>query len=263
MLASDQTVRLRPIAGIDAETVRVRPADLPSKPAQPAKSAQPAKPAQPLPPVISGMDARTVRHRIVDVAVKPLPSVIADRIPRTVSDRPSKWLVARVLLVLLLASMPILAIPVEVFGLVSQSTTSIVLIVLLAVLATFIVYAPHRIDMIVGRGLIAGMVAVHRLRRCPAVRRARPGADGRFHSRDGVVRHRRTGHRGQRGRRLRLALHRRRWRTWRRVLRRRVRAGHRPVVEHQSGARRGGLRRLPHLDRADRDGRDALRTARR
>ncbi len=102
MLATDQTVRMRPVAGIDAETVRVRPATgLPVE-------AGPPKPAKPLPPVISGMDAKTVRHRIVDVAVKPLPSVIADRIPRTVSDRPSKWLAARVLLVLLLASMPIL-----------------------------------------------------------------------------------------------------------------------------------------------------------
>ena len=155
MLATDHTVRMRPVAGIDAETVRVRPVDLPSEPVQP----KPAKPAKPLPPAISGMDAKTVRHRIVDVAVKPLPSVIADRIPRTVSNRPSKWLVARVMLVLLLASMPILGISVDVFGLVSQSTTSIVVIALCAVLGAIITFAPHRIDMIVGRGLIAGMVA--------------------------------------------------------------------------------------------------------
>ncbi len=153
MRATDHTVRMRPFAGIDAETVRVRPVDLPSKPVQPRK------PAKPLPPVISGMDAKTVRHRIVDMAVKPLPSAIADRIPRTVAHRPSKWLVARVLLVLLLASMPILGISVDVFGLVSQSTTSIVVIVLCAVLGAIITFAPHRIDMIVGRGLIAGMVA--------------------------------------------------------------------------------------------------------
>ena len=153
MRATDHTVRMRPFAGIDAETVRVRPVDLPSKPVQSRK------PAKPLPPVISGMDAKTVRHRIVDMAVKPLPSAIADRIPRTVAHRPSKWLVARVLLVLLLASMPILGISVDVFGLVSQSTTSIVVIVLCAVLGAIITFAPHRIDMIVGRGLIAGMVA--------------------------------------------------------------------------------------------------------
>jgi hypothetical protein len=127
MFATDQTVRMRPVAGIDAETVR--------------------------------MDAKTVRQRVVDVAVKPLPSAIADRIPRAVSHRPSKWLVARVMLVLLLASLPILGISVDVFGLVSQSTTSIVVIVLCAVLGAIITFAPHRIDMIVGRGLIAGMVA--------------------------------------------------------------------------------------------------------
>jgi hypothetical protein len=153
MLATDQTVRMLTVAGVNAETVRVRPADLPSKPARSVK------PVTPLPPVISGMDAKTVRHRIVDVAVKPLPSVIADRIPRTVSDRPSNWLAARVVLVLMLASMPILGISVDVFGLVPQSTTSIVVIALCAVLGAIITFAPHRIDMIVGRGLIAGMVA--------------------------------------------------------------------------------------------------------
>ena len=160
MLATDQTVRMRPVevpgkpqpnsAGNEAKTVRVHPAGVPAAPARPVKR---------VPPAISAFDAKTVRHRVVDLAVKPLPSAIADRIPRTVNNRPSKWAIARVLLVLLLASMPILAIPVEVFGLVPQSTTSIAVIVLIAVLATLMVFAPHRIDMIVGRGLIAGMVA--------------------------------------------------------------------------------------------------------
>jgi hypothetical protein len=159
MPATDQTVRMRTLAGIDAETVRVRPVDLRSDPVQPSQPSQPAKPVKPLPHVVSGMDAKTVRRRVVDIAVKPLPSAIADRIPRTVGQRPTKWLVARVMLILVLAAMPILAIPVEVFGLVSQSTTSVVVVVLLAVLATLMVFAPHRIDMIVGRGLIAGMVA--------------------------------------------------------------------------------------------------------
>ena len=62
-------------------------------------------------------------------------------------------------LVILLASMPILGISVDVSGLVSQGTTSIVVIVLTAVLGTLVVFAPHRTDMIVGRGLMAGMVA--------------------------------------------------------------------------------------------------------
>ena len=163
MFATDQTVRMRtvdlpveprPHSVIDAETVRVRPVDVPVHPAAPAR------PAKPVPQAVSGFDnSKTVRHRIVDIAVKPLPGAIADRIPRTVSNRPTKWEIARLLLVLVLASMPILAISVEVFGLVSQSTVAMVTITLVAVLATLIAFAPHRIDMIVGRGLIAGMVA--------------------------------------------------------------------------------------------------------
>ena len=160
MLATDQTVRMRsldlPVKPVpanvgDDKTVRVRAN---------APAVKPVKPAKPLPPALSGFDnSKTVRERVVDLAVKPLPSAIADRIPRSVNNRPSKWAIARVMLVLLLASMPILGISVDVFGLVSQSTTSIVVIVLSAVLATLITFAPHRIDMIVGRGLIAGMVA--------------------------------------------------------------------------------------------------------
>lgn len=155
MLATDQTVRMRsvdlpvePVDIGDGKTVRVR------------AKAPAVKPAKPLPQAFSGFDnSKTVRERVVDLAVKPLPSVIADRIPRSVNNRPNKWAIARVMLVLLLASMPILGISVDVFGLVSQSTTSIVVIVLSAVLAALITFAPHRIDMIVGRGLIAGMVA--------------------------------------------------------------------------------------------------------
>ena len=152
MLATDQTVRMRPV-GNDAKTVRVRPIDTA------LNSTRAVKTVKTVPPAISAFDAKTVRHRIVDVAVKPLPSVIADRIPRSVAHRPSKWLAVRVMLVLLLASMPILGISVDVIGLASQSTTSVVVIALAAVLGAIITFAPHRIDMIVGRGLIAGMVA--------------------------------------------------------------------------------------------------------
>lgn len=72
---------------------------------------------------------------------------------------PGGWDKARLLLVLLLAAMPIMGISVDVFDLVPQNVTSVVLIVLCAVLGSIITFAPHRIDMIVGRGLIAGMVA--------------------------------------------------------------------------------------------------------
>jgi hypothetical protein len=157
MQATDQTVRMGSVdlavsplpndVGIDAKTVRVRPVHAP------------VKPPPPVPPAISAFDSKTVRQRVVDLAVKPLPGAIADRIPRTVQTKPSNWVVARILLILLLSSMPILGISVDVFGLVSQSTTSIAVIVMTALLATIMTFTPHRIDMIVVRGLIAGMVA--------------------------------------------------------------------------------------------------------
>src|SRR5215212_7369799 len=159
-MITDHTVRMRTIGApsmaqpnsvMDAKTTRVRPVDAPVQPDrspqpvkpthstqptysdQPAEPVQPARTAKPLPQAISAFDdSRTVRHRVVDAMAKPLPSAIGDRIPRTVATRPGKWVVARVLLVLLIAAMPILAIPVEVFGLVSQGTTSIVLIALIA-----------------------------------------------------------------------------------------------------------------------------------
>lgn len=132
--AQEETVRLRPInlatkalpkaiSGFDGKTVRLRPVDLP----------------------VVGKVANTVRQRYADLS--------------KIQRKPSKWEIARIGLVMLLASMPILAISVEVFGLASQSTITMVTIALVAVLATLVTFAPHRIDMIVGRGLIAGMVA--------------------------------------------------------------------------------------------------------
>lgn len=44
----------------------------------------------------------------------------------TIKSRPTKWDIARVMLVLVLASMPVLGISVDVLGLVPQSTTSVV-----------------------------------------------------------------------------------------------------------------------------------------
>ncbi|GAT12826.1 uncharacterized protein RMCN_5959 [Mycolicibacterium novocastrense] len=128
------TTRLRPAvsatallpkatSAFDGKTVRLRPIDLP----------------------VVGKVANTVRQRYLDLS--------------TVKKPPTKWDVARLFLVLLLASMPILGISVDVFGLVPQNVTSVVVIALGAVLGALIAFAPHRIDMIVGRGLIAGMVA--------------------------------------------------------------------------------------------------------
>jgi hypothetical protein len=132
--APEETVRMRlvdlhlkaepkAVSGLDGQTVRMRALDLP----------------------VVGKVANTVRQRYVDL--------------KKIQARPTKWDFARIGLVLLLASMPILAISVEVFGLAPQSTITMVTIALVAVLATLITFAPHRIDMIVGRGLIAGMVA--------------------------------------------------------------------------------------------------------
>ena len=108
---------------------------------------------------ISDLDGRTVRlpHVFVDVA-KTVRQRYADL--KTVQRKPpSRWEVARIALVLLLASMPILGISVDVIGAIPQSTTSVAVIVLTAVFGALVAFAPHRTDMIVGRGLIAGMVA--------------------------------------------------------------------------------------------------------
>jgi hypothetical protein len=135
MFATDQTVRLRPgdlpvkplpapVIGNETKTTRLRPVDLP----------------------VIGTVANTVRQRYADLSAVD-------------AGRPTKWDIARMALVLVLASIPILGISADVSGILSQATTSIVVIVLLAVYGTLVVFAPHRTDVIVGRGLIAGMVA--------------------------------------------------------------------------------------------------------
>ncbi|KUI20292.1 hypothetical protein AU193_17340 [Mycobacterium sp. GA-1285] len=155
--AHDETVRLRPgdlpvrprpqITRADAVTTRLRAVRPATKPPSKATGAFDGKTVQPRAidlPVV-GKVANTVRQRYLDLS--------------TVKKPPTRWDVARLLLVMLLASMPILGISVDVFGLVPQNVTSVVLIALCAVLGALIAFAPHRIDMIVGRGLIAGMVA--------------------------------------------------------------------------------------------------------
>jgi hypothetical protein len=84
--------------------------------------------------------------------------------PRTdnpaASHRSNKWIVARIVLALLLSSMPLLAISAHVFGLVSERTTAEAVVLPLAIaLATIVTVSPHRIDGVFGRGLTAGMVA--------------------------------------------------------------------------------------------------------
>jgi len=156
--AQEQTVRLRPgdlpvrplpttTTSDESKTVRMRPVDLLTKRLPKAASAFDGKTVRmPIDMPVLGKVANTVRQRYLDLS-------------KLEAKPPTKWELARIALVLLLASMPILAIPADVSGLIPQSTSSVVVIVLLAVLGTLIVFAPHRIDMIVGRGLIAGMVA--------------------------------------------------------------------------------------------------------
>jgi hypothetical protein len=149
------------------ETVRLRPGDLPIKLLPPTPEAPNA--AEPMTTrlktlVLSDSDGKTVRLRpLVEVpVVAKLTNTIRQRyidLGKAEAKPPNKWEYARIGLVLLLASMPILAISGEVFGLVSQATLTMLTITLVAVLATLIAFVPHRIDMIVGRGLIAGMVA--------------------------------------------------------------------------------------------------------
>ena len=154
------------------QTVRLRPGDLPTalipRVKTPPKAAVAGEPMtvrlKALPKAISNFDSNTVRLRpLVDIpVVGKVTNTIRQRyldLSKAEVKPPSKWEYARIALVLLLASMPILAISAEVFGLVAQSTVTLATITLVAVLATLIAFAPHRIDMIVGRGLIAGMVA--------------------------------------------------------------------------------------------------------
>lgn len=104
----------------------------------------------------------TVRLRLGDLpVVAKVTNTVRQRYVNlsAIKKAPTKWDIARLSLVMLLASMPILGISVDVFGLVPQNVTSIIVIALCAVLGALIAFAPHRMDIFVGRGLIAGMVA--------------------------------------------------------------------------------------------------------
>lgn len=147
MRSADLRVKPLPAPGSEAKTTRLRAADITVKA---------------LPKAISGFDGMTERLRpanlpVIGTVTKSVRQRYVDL--NKVQGPPSKWDIARLGLVLVLASLPILGISVDVAGLMSQSTTSVVVIVLTAVLGTLVVFAPHRTDMIVGRGLIAGMVA--------------------------------------------------------------------------------------------------------
>jgi hypothetical protein len=68
--------------------------------------------------------------------------------------------VVRILLFLLVAALPLLAISAHVFGLIAQRTSATFVILPLATAVVVLAaVAPHPTDRIVGRGLVTGMVA--------------------------------------------------------------------------------------------------------
>ncbi|MBJ8345729.1 hypothetical protein [Antrihabitans sp. YC2-6] len=71
-----------------------------------------------------------------------------------------RWSTTRIGLYLMLAGMPLLAISVQVFGLVSLNTSAAFVIIPFAAALTVLAYfAPHPTDRIVGHGLLWGIVA--------------------------------------------------------------------------------------------------------
>jgi hypothetical protein len=138
--------------------VRLRPGDLPVRPLPNTTNGNETKTVRlrsadvltnALPKAISGFDGNIVRLRPIDL---PVVGKVANTVQQryadlsTIQRNPTKWDIARVMLVLLLASIPILGISVDVFGLVSQSITSVVVIALCAVLGAIVTFAPHRIE---------------------------------------------------------------------------------------------------------------------
>jgi len=76
---------------------------------------------------------------------------------RATSGAGNRWIIARMILFLLLSALPLLAISAHVFGVVSQRTCAMLVIIPLAAALTVVVtFAPHSTDGIIARGLIGG-----------------------------------------------------------------------------------------------------------
>jgi hypothetical protein len=101
----------------------------------------------------------SARAHYVHLRGKPLAAVTTGNHARSLTRRPGKWMLARLMLVLMLSGMPILAISVDVFGVVPQRISAVVMVVTLAVVLAIMTIWPHRTDVILGRALVAGMVA--------------------------------------------------------------------------------------------------------
>ncbi|WP_254622648.1 hypothetical protein [Rhodococcus sp. W8901] len=159
------------------------------------------------------------------------------------------WTLARIGMYLLLASLPLLAISAQVFGVAPMSATgALVIIPLAAVLVVLCVIAPHPIDRIVGHGLGWGMFAclVYDVFRLDTVYLL--GLWDDFIPKMGTWLRSGNRHPDRRDRRLPVALLRRRRRTRNRLLPHRPRARpppsvppHRPPrVRHRRGGPRMG-----------------------
>jgi len=102
---------------------------------------------------------RQIGANYVHLRGRPLAAITTGSHPRSLISRPGKWMLARLLFVLTLSGMPILAISVDVFGIVPQRVSAIMIVAMLAGVFAIMTIWPHRTDVIVGRALVAGMVA--------------------------------------------------------------------------------------------------------
>jgi hypothetical protein len=109
--------------------------------------------------LIPNANTNALRAHYVCLRGTPLTAATSGNHVAPTFRRPSNWMVARLLLILMLSAMPILAISVDVFGLVPQHISAVAVVVALAVALTIMTIWPHRTDVILGRALVAGMVA--------------------------------------------------------------------------------------------------------
>lgn len=113
-------------------------------------------PMSTVPVAYSGFDGPTER---IERAGAPEPRTRL--VPRvSANDAPLPAVShARMAVVLATALLALLGITLDAFGVVPQATTSHIVVVLVAALAVFATVAPHRTDVIAGRGLVAATVA--------------------------------------------------------------------------------------------------------
>src|SRR5690348_17181162 len=97
---------------------------------------------------VADANNRSARSQYVHLRGKPLMPLASGNYKKSLIRRPSKWMQARLLLVLMLSGMPILAISVDVFGLVPQRISAVVIVGTLSAVLAIMTIWPHRIDVI-------------------------------------------------------------------------------------------------------------------